>query len=125
MGDPGPAQPDRLTKNLDSTLVGLDQTGKEFDDSRFASTVFAEQRVDRPGLDGERDFVHGDGGAEGLAQAGHSYRHGAGRFRHSLTLPASATAPGSRPRGGPSRRRRSWYRPAHRVLVSLVFGLAD
>ena len=46
MRDPRRTQAHLVAENADCAVVGLDQTGKEFDDGRFAGAVFAEQRMD-------------------------------------------------------------------------------
>jgi hypothetical protein len=49
-------------------VVGLDETGKQFDDGRFAGAVFAEQGMRRALLDGEAHVIDSERCAKRFAQ---------------------------------------------------------
>ena len=92
--------------------VGLVRAGDNFDQRALARAVFAEQRVDFAGLQGEIDPAQGPGAAERFGDGaefeerggGHGLRgengDGGGAKRASqITLPADSPSPAV-PRGG-------------------------
>ena len=72
--------------NLEVAPIGLDQTGEQLDDRRFAGAVLAEEGVNGTRRDTKRDIIDRNRGAERFAQPLDRDRRSAGRLRH---LPSS------------------------------------
>ena len=118
---------DGLPAHDELALILREDTGDDLAERRLPGAVLADERVDRAGMDGDRDIVEGARRPEGLAERAHLEMDGAVRRAvHGVSpigvglSPATPRAAGRCPRWPSSRRRRPAARRAGRHRLTGV-----